>query len=208
MKQIVLYGVGANLVVDVEESCARSGIRILAAIRNVEGDVHVSDSVRVVTPEQATPEDRACEIVIPIFTPGQREAAYDDAIRNGFDCIGTLVDSSSVVARSAELGAGVYVNAGCTIGGRARLGDFVIVNRSSSIGHHTRIEAFVSIGPGVVLAGRIRVGRGVLIGAGSVVLPDIEIGENAIVGAGSVVTRNVASGAVVAGNPAKALRRA
>ena len=208
MSQIVLYGIGASLTIDVEESCARSGIRILAGVRNVEGEVHVSGNVRVVTPEQATREDRACEIVIPIFTPGQREAAYTDAVRNGFERIGTVVDSSSVVARSTALGAGVYVNAGCTIGGQARLGDFVIVNRSSSIGHHTRIGDFVSIGPGVVLAGRIRVGRGVLVGAGAVVLPDIEIGENAIVGAGSVVTRNVPADSVVAGNPARALRRA
>jgi maltose O-acetyltransferase len=35
----------------------------------------------------------------------------------------------------------------------------------------------------------------------------VEIGENAIVGAGSVVTRNVPAGTIVAGNPARVLRK-
>lgn len=46
------------------------------------------------------------------------------------------------------------------------------------------------------------------IGSGSTILCGIEIGEGATVGAGSVVTRDVPAGAVVAGNPARVLRRA
>ena len=43
------------------------------------------------------------------------------------------------------------------------------------------------------------------LGAGSTILPGIEIGENAMVGAGSVFTKNIPSGEVWAGNPAKQL---
>ena len=45
------------------------------------------------------------------------------------------------------------------------------------------------------------------IGSGAVILCGVEIGEEATVGAGAVVTRDVAAGAVVAGNPARPLRR-
>jgi UDP-2-acetamido-3-amino-2,3-dideoxy-glucuronate N-acetyltransferase len=45
------------------------------------------------------------------------------------------------------------------------------------------------------------------IGSGSVILCNVTIGENAIVGAGSVVTKDVPPNAVVAGNPARILRR-
>jgi acetyltransferase-like isoleucine patch superfamily enzyme len=49
--------------------------------------------------------------------------------------------------------------------------------------------------------------EGASIGSGATVLSGITIGEHAIVGAGSVVTRNVPPGTIVAGNPAKVLRK-
>jgi acetyltransferase-like isoleucine patch superfamily enzyme len=48
---------------------------------------------------------------------------------------------------------------------------------------------------------------GCWIGAGAIILPGITVGENAVIGAGSVVTKNVDSGSVVAGNPARFIRR-
>jgi len=50
--------------------------------------------------------------------------------------------------------------------------------------------------------------KGSSIGSGSTLLSNITIGENAIVGAGSVVTRDVPPNTIVAGNPARVLRKA
>jgi acetyltransferase-like isoleucine patch superfamily enzyme len=44
------------------------------------------------------------------------------------------------------------------------------------------------------------------IGVGSIILPGVQIGKWAIIGAGSVVTKNVPSGQIWAGNPAKFIR--
>jgi acetyltransferase-like isoleucine patch superfamily enzyme len=49
--------------------------------------------------------------------------------------------------------------------------------------------------------------KGASIGSGVTILCGVEIGEAAIVGAGSVVTRDVPPGTIVAGNPARVLRR-
>jgi len=49
--------------------------------------------------------------------------------------------------------------------------------------------------------------KGASIGSGSTILCGIVIGEGAIVGAGSVVTKDVAPGVVVAGNPARVLKK-
>jgi acetyltransferase-like isoleucine patch superfamily enzyme len=49
--------------------------------------------------------------------------------------------------------------------------------------------------------------NGASIGTGATILANVTIGENAIVGAGSVVTKNVPANCIVAGNPAKVLRK-
>ncbi|HLJ24294.1 MAG TPA: acyltransferase [Candidatus Acidoferrales bacterium] len=49
--------------------------------------------------------------------------------------------------------------------------------------------------------------NGASIGTGATILANVTIGENAIVGAGSVVTKNVPANTIVAGNPAKVLRK-
>lgn len=45
------------------------------------------------------------------------------------------------------------------------------------------------------------------LGAGSIILPGVKVGECAIVGAGSVVTKDVPSYTVVAGIPAKIIKK-
>ena len=49
--------------------------------------------------------------------------------------------------------------------------------------------------------------RGASIGTSSTILCGITIGENAVVGAGSVVTHDVPANAIVAGNPARMMRK-
>jgi len=53
----------------------------------------------------------------------------------------------------------------------------------------------------------ILVKRGASIGSGATILCNVEIGENAIVGANSLVTKNVPANSIVAGNPAKLIRK-
>jgi UDP-2-acetamido-3-amino-2,3-dideoxy-glucuronate N-acetyltransferase len=48
---------------------------------------------------------------------------------------------------------------------------------------------------------------GASIGSGSTILANVTIGENALVGAGSVVTKDVPPHTIVAGNPARILRK-
>jgi len=75
------------------------------------------------------------------------------------------------------------------------LGVVVLTHDASSIIHlgYTRLAP-------------VSIGSRVFFGAGSVVLPGVMIGDDVIVGAGSVITKDVPSGSVVAGNPARLIK--
>lgn len=53
----------------------------------------------------------------------------------------------------------------------------------------------------------VTIGHNVWIGGSVTILPGVTIGDNVTVGAGSVVTKDVDSDCVVAGNPARVIRR-
>lgn len=53
----------------------------------------------------------------------------------------------------------------------------------------------------------IHIGKNAWIGAGATILLGVTIGDNAVVGAASVVTKDVAANTIVAGNPAKFIKR-
>lgn len=53
----------------------------------------------------------------------------------------------------------------------------------------------------------IVIGDNAWIGANVIILTGVTVGENAIIGAGSVVTKDVPANTVVAGNPARVLKK-
>lgn len=53
----------------------------------------------------------------------------------------------------------------------------------------------------------IIIGKRVFIGGHSIILKGVTIGDDSVIGAGSVVTKNIPSGEVWAGNPAKFLKK-
>ena len=53
----------------------------------------------------------------------------------------------------------------------------------------------------------VKICENVWIGENAIILPGVEIGKNSIIGAGSVVTKNVPENCIVAGNPAKIIKK-
>ena len=53
--------------------------------------------------------------------------------------------------------------------------------------------------------GNITIGNNVFIGSNTTLLYDINIGDNVIIGAGSLVNKDIPSGSVAAGVPAKVI---
>ena len=56
-------------------------------------------------------------------------------------------------------------------------------------------------------SGKVKLGNNVFIGMNSIILKGVTVGDDVIIGAGSVITKDVPSGTVVAGNPARVIRK-
>jgi UDP-perosamine 4-acetyltransferase len=137
---------------------------------------------------------------------GPRRRLYERVRSAGFDIV-AAVHPSAVVSPSARLGAGPTALAQAVVGPDVVLGEDVIVNTSAVVEHDCRIGDHVHVATGARLAGGVRVGHDVHIGAGATVIEGVEIGAGAIVGAGAVVVRDVRPETIVAGVPARELRR-
>jgi acetyltransferase-like isoleucine patch superfamily enzyme len=205
---ILIFGAGGPLTADLEESCARAGVRIAAAVTNRPGPGFSIDPARLVAAKDLGPELRALPFLCPLFTPANRRIAVAEALALGLRPAAAQIDPTAILAASAGVGDGSYLNAGCVVGALARIGRHVLINRAASLGHHAEIGDFASIGPGAVLAGQVRVCAGVLVGAGAVVEPGLELGEGSVLAAGSVLRRDLPPGVLAAGNPARIMRGA
>jgi acetyltransferase-like isoleucine patch superfamily enzyme len=120
--------------------------------------------------------------------------------------IGAFVEiqKNAKVGRRCKISSHTFICEGVTIE------DFVFIGHSvtfindayprATTDGQLQTEADWSVEPTMVK-------QGASIGSGATILCNVIIGEHAIVGAGSVVTRHVPAYAIVAGNPARVLRR-
>ncbi len=110
----------------------------------------------------------------------------------------TYILFSSVVPYTTEIGEETkfaYGGIGCVVHSRARIGDRVIIGQNTTIGRSLDPEDFPSIG------------NDVYISAGARIIGNIHVGNNVIIGANAVVNKNVEDDCIVAGVPAKVIRK-
>lgn len=81
--------------------------------------------------------------------------------------------------------------------------ELVIIGRYCVVGAKAAVLTHCPIRGGLPAV----LGDYVWMGYGSVVLPGVTIGSYCVIGANAVVTRDMPGGCVIAGNPARAIRR-
>ncbi len=118
-----------------------------------------------------------------------------------------FIHPKSVISSTVSIQKGIVICAGVVINPYCVLEDNLVIFTSSSIDHHSRVGNSAIIGPGVHTGGFVNINSKAFLGVGSVILPRISLGENSLIGAGAVVTKNVENNTVVAGNPAKIIRK-
>jgi acetyltransferase-like isoleucine patch superfamily enzyme len=139
------------------------------------------------------------------------------------DCQNVNIPESSNIWQYCVILPGAIIGENCNICSHCFIENDVI------IGNNVTIKCNVQVWDGITLEDDVMVGsnvtftndmfprsknrnwtllqtkvcKGATIGAGSVILPGITIGEGAFIAAGSVVTKDVPSGELWMGNPAR-----
>jgi acetyltransferase-like isoleucine patch superfamily enzyme len=114
-----------------------------------------------------------------------------------------------VIGKNIALGSRTGVGRGTFIDSEVTVGDRVSISRYVSImtSTHDHLAGKRRAGP-MVFVGPQSIGEGSWIGTHAVILPQVrKIGAYSIVAAGAVVTKDVEDNCVVAGNPARVIKR-
>ena len=182
------------------------------------------------------PDDAVIEDFVVIGHPprGKHDGEVPTVIGEGAVIrSGTVIYAGNKIGRNFQTGHNVTIRESNEIGDDVSIGSLSCIEYKVKIGSGVRIhsQAFIPefsilkdrcwIGPNVVLTNaphpqcpKVKdclkgptIEEGVKIGANSTLLPGVVIGKNSLVGAGSVVVKDVPSATVVAGNPARAIRK-
>jgi len=156
--------------------------------------------------------DQLYQRIAPDVKLGQRVKIF--AFTNLYGC---AIGDDTKIGTFVEIQKGARIGARCKVSSHTFICEGVVVEDEVFIGHgvtfiNDRFPRATTADGSLQTEADWKcdaalVKRGASIGSGVTILCGVTVGEKAIVGAGSVVTKDVPDGAVVAGNPARILRR-
>lgn len=120
----------------------------------------------------------------------------------------TLIHPTAIIPKGfCSIGNGVLIAPLAIVSPDTTIGDNCMLLANSILGHDATMEKFAHIGSNSVIGGKVNVGKAVHVGTNATIRENVNIGDFALIGAGSVVLKHVEENTIVAGNPARLLRK-
>ena len=130
---------------------------------------------------------------------------------------GCEIGDNSKIGTFVEIQKGATIGANCKISSHTFICDGVTIEDDVFVGHNVTfindVYPRATAGEGKLqteddwVCVPTRIKKGASIGSSATILCGITVGEKAIIGAGSVVTKDVPPNTIVAGNPARIIRK-
>jgi 2,3,4,5-tetrahydropyridine-2,6-dicarboxylate N-acetyltransferase len=125
------------------------------------------------------------------------------------------IEPGAIIRDLVEIGDNCVIMMGAVINIGAVIGEKTMIDMNVVVGGRAIVGSNCHIGAGAVLAGVIEppsavpviIEDNVLIGANAVVLEGVKVGKGAVIAAGSVVVKDVEPDSVMAGVPAKLIKK-
>ncbi|HOO75399.1 MAG: 2,3,4,5-tetrahydropyridine-2,6-dicarboxylate N-acetyltransferase [Thermotogae bacterium] len=129
--------------------------------------------------------------------------------------INARIEPGAIIRDMTEIKDGAVIMMGAVINIGAVVGEKTMIDMNAVVGGRALIGKNCHIGAGAVIAGVIEpasaqpviIEDNVLVGANAVVLEGIKVGKGSVVAAGAIVVENVPENCVVAGSPAKIIKK-
>lgn len=206
MKRIVIIGAGDGGRI-ISELAKQQGFKILGFIDdNKKLQKKLVNGYKVIGTSNDLRKFPGMGFVVVIGTDMQaRNRLFETALRARLKPV-NIIHQSVIVDKTAKIGQGVIISVGCIIGSFTEVKDNVLLFAGTILEHDCHIGKNVCCSARVSM-GRVSVGENTFLGINSCVLPGVVIGKNVIVGAGSVVLKDIPDNTVVAGVPARIIRK-
>ncbi|WP_426447658.1 2,3,4,5-tetrahydropyridine-2,6-dicarboxylate N-acetyltransferase [Paenibacillus sp. S-38] len=129
--------------------------------------------------------------------------------------INARIEPGAVIRDMVGIGDNAIIMMGAVINIGASIGEGTMIDMGVVIGGRVKVGKMCHIGAGSVLAGVIEppsaqpvvIEDDVLVGANAVILEGVRVGEGSVVAAGAVVVEDVPPFSVVAGTPARVIKK-
>jgi acetyltransferase-like isoleucine patch superfamily enzyme len=129
---------------------------------------------------------------------------------------GCSIGDNTKIGACVEVQKNAYIGSNCKISSHTFICEGVTIEDDVFIGHG--VMFINDLYPRATTNGQLQteadwavettlVKKGASVGSNSTIMCNVTIGENAIVGAGSVVIKDVPADTIVAGNPARVIRK-